>query len=137
MNNKRMGSMFEREFAKTLDKNGFWVHLIVPNADGQPADIIACKNKETHLIDCKVCSSLGFPLSRVEENQELAMRKFINRGKGQAWFALKFSDEIFMLDYTTMMQRKRYGEKRISIHYIREACDTLERWLYVRDSKNS
>ena len=72
--NKKIGNDFEREFAELLFEHGFWVHVFAQNKDGQPADIIAVKNKKAYLIDCKVCSTKkGFDISRMEENQDLSM----------------------------------------------------------------
>ena len=45
ISNKKLGNSFEEEFAELLYEHGFWVHLLQQNAAGQPADIIATKNK--------------------------------------------------------------------------------------------
>ena len=71
--NKKLGNGFETEFCEILSAHGFWVHNMAQNQAGQPADVIAVKSGHAYLIDCKVCSSKSFPLSRVEENQELSM----------------------------------------------------------------
>ena len=73
MNNKTLGNQFEQELCDRLSEYGFWVHCLAMNKAGQPADILAVKNKIAYLIDAKVCSSRGFALSRVEDNQEMAM----------------------------------------------------------------
>lgn len=99
MNNKKLGNDFERELSEILSGHGFWVHLLNANKSGQPADIIAVKNKKAYLIDAKVCSSRGFPLSRVEDNQDLAMDLWNDKGNGQGWFALKVKDQIYMIPH--------------------------------------
>ncbi len=99
MNNKKLGNEFERELCEILSGYGFWVHLLNANKSGQPADIIAVKNKKAYLIDAKVCSSRGFPLSRVEDNQDLAMDLWNDKGNGQGWFALKLKDQIYMIPH--------------------------------------
>ena len=65
MSNRKLGNSFEAELCEILFENGFWVHNLAQNQAGQPADIIAARNKVAYLIDCKVCSGNGFPLSRV------------------------------------------------------------------------
>ena len=65
MNNKKLGNSFETELCEILSKNGFWVHLLNANRAGQPADILAVRNKVSYLIDAKVCSEGKFPLSRI------------------------------------------------------------------------
>ena len=129
--NKHLGTLFEKELAKYLDEEGFWVHLLVQNANGQPADMIAVRNHKTYLIDAKVCSSVGFPLSRVEENQELAMTKFnIRNQDNNSWFALKFKDGIYMVDLSDMLYfKKEKGLSRLPLSTIKRSCYTLREWV--------
>ena len=103
ISNKKLGNSFEEEFAELLYEHGFWVHLLQQNSAGQPADIIATKNKTPLLIDCKQCTNNRFPLSRIEDNQHSAMDLWRDRGNGEPWFALKVHgvdtdrDYIFMI----------------------------------------
>lgn len=104
MTNKKLGNKFENELAETLyEEYGYWVHLLNQNKSGQPADIIAVKNKRSHLIDAKVCSKNNFRLNRIEENQHMAMKEWQERGNGVGWFALKVDSGIYMMPYTTLM----------------------------------
>lgn len=96
--NKKIGNDFEIEFCEMLYKEGFWVHNLAMNQAGQPADVIAVKNGKAHLIDCKVCTGKKFTLSRIEENQHLAMDLWWERGNGYGWFAIKIEDNIYMVD---------------------------------------
>ena len=91
MFNRQIGNKFEEEFAKKLYDHGYWVHRITQNASGQPADIIAIKGYSVSLIDCKVCTKDYLDLSRIEENQVLAMTLFDERTKrpSVSWFAIK------------------------------------------------
>ena len=108
VSNKKLGNSFEEEFAELLYEHGFWVHLLQQNAAGQPADIIATKNKTPLLIDCKECTNNRFPLSRIEDNQHSAMDLWRDRGNGEPWFALKVQgvdtdrDYIFMIPHLSM-----------------------------------
>lgn len=129
MNNKTLGNGFEAELGEKLSKYGFWVHLLNANKAGQPADIIAVKNKVAYLIDAKVCSSKGFALSRVEENQELAMTLWNERGNGQGWFALKVpTDEIYMLPHFCIQAYKN-RQSILSFSEIHELGKPLGKWV--------
>ena len=114
--NKSSGNRFEQEFAEFLDRNGFWCHVLQQNKSGQPADIIAVKGDYHCLIDCKeVSTSKGFVLSRAEENQRLAMKKFMERGKHIGWFAVKFPDgDIRMISNVSVRMAELNGIKAIS-----------------------
>lgn len=90
MSNKSIGNQFEQDLAKMLADAGFWVHVLQQNKAGQPADLIVAKGRYATLIDCKVISTEnGFPLSRVEENQKLAMASFCKRTGIPCWFAFR------------------------------------------------
>lgn len=123
MSNKSDGNTFEKEFAELLGQNGFWVHNLQQNVFGQPADIIAARNGKTFLIDCKVCANDTFCLSRIEENQALAMNHWQKCGNGTGWFALKFTSEIYMVPYPIFKLYKEkkgnitLGEKDIKRHF--------------------
>lgn len=128
MTNKKLGNDFEQELCEKLSEYGFWVHCMTQNKAGQPADIIAVKDKRAYLIDAKVCSSRGFALSRVEENQDLAMDLWNQCGNGQGWFALKVSDEIYMIPHlciTSYMARK----SSLNIEEIKTLGKSLETWV--------
>ena len=129
MNNKTLGNGFEAELSEKLSEYGFWVHLLNANRAGQPADILAVRNKEAHLIDAKVCSSKGFALSRVEENQELAMNLWNERGNGQGWFALQVpTGEIYMIPHICMIGLKR-AQSSLSFTEIAMFGKPLEKWV--------
>lgn len=129
MTNKKLGNDFEQELCEKLSEYGFWVHSLAMNKAGQPADIIAVRNKEAHLIDAKVCSSRGFALSRVEENQELAMELWKESGNGEGWFAIKLpAGEIYMIPHILIQAHKR-RQASLSFSDIHANCLTLEKWV--------
>jgi archaeal holliday junction resolvase (hjc) len=128
MSNKKTGNDFEKKFCEILSERGFWVHNFAQNQDGQPADVIAVKNDTPYLIDCKVCKKGIFQLSRLEENQILSMRYWLDTGNDDAWFALKVNDDILMITY----RRAMYAKERQSIlntDEIYERGVLLEDWL--------
>lgn len=102
MSNKKLGNSFEAELCEILAKEGFWAHNLAQNSAGQPADVIAVKDGEAFLIDCKVCSQGKFQYSRIEENQDLSMELWHDCGNGYGWFALKFDTGIYMVDRASL-----------------------------------
>lgn len=129
MTNKKLGNDFEQEVCEILSKHGFWTHNMAMNKSGQPADIIAVRNKTAYLIDAKVCSSRGFALSRMEENQDLAMELWKECGNGQGWFALKVpTGEIYMIPHLNI---KAYQQRQsvLSFNEIHELGKPIERWV--------
>ena len=129
MTNKKIGNDFEQELCEILAGYGFWTHNMAMNKSGQPADIIAVKNKVAYLIDAKVCSSRGFALSRMEENQELSMELWGECGNGQGWFALKVpTNEIYMISLITM-QAYKHGQAYLSFSEIHDLGKPLGKWV--------
>lgn len=106
MSNKKIGNDFENEFGEILSENGFWVHNFAQNQAGQPADVIAVRDGGSFLIDCKVCITGRFQLNRIEENQQLAMKHWVDMGNEEAWFALKIENSIVMMRYSDLMLLK-------------------------------
>ena len=132
MSNKKLGNQFEAELCEILSKQGFWVHNLAQNSAGQPADVIAVKEGEAFLIDCKVCSNGKFQYSRIEENQDLSMDLWKECGNGHGWFALKFATAIYMVS--------RDSIRNCSNHYPAMGLEqahmygfTLEEWLWYRE----
>ena len=129
MSNKKLGNDFEQELCEELSKYGFWTHNMAMNKSGQPADIIAVKNKVAYLIDAKVCSSRGFALSRVEENQTLAMELWKECGNGQGWFALKLpTNDIYMLPHICI-QAYANLQAYLSFSEIHDLGKPLGKWV--------
>ena len=131
MSNKALGNSFEEELCEILSSYGFWSHNMAQKKSGQPADIIAVRNKVSHLIDAKVCSNNEFPFSRIEENQDLAMELWKECGNGIGWFALKIRDtdnQIYMISHYTM-KAYRNQQKSLSAKEIFELGIPIERWV--------
>lgn len=130
MTNKKLGNGFEQELCEKLFEYGFWVHCLTQNKAGQPADIIAVRNKQAYLIDAKVVNSVrGFALSRVEDNQALAMDLWNMQGNGQGWFAFKLqTDEIYMLPHFCV-RAYMVKQSTLSVREIKTLGKTLEKWV--------
>ena len=130
MSNKKSGNQFETELCEILSMYGFWCHNLAQNSAGQPADVIAVKNGRAYLIDCKVCSTdKGFALSRMEENQDMAMELWNECGNGQGWFAMKLpTDDIIMLPHFDI-KACRNTQSYLSPGEIFELGKPLEKWV--------
>lgn len=128
MNNKKLGSGFEQALCETLSKHGFWCHLLNANKAGQPADIIAVKNGKAYLIDAKVCTNGTFPLSRVEENQDLAMELWKECGNGEGWFALEVDGNVYMICHYVIKAYKSQ-QKTLSKKVIFDLGIPFEKWV--------
>lgn len=126
--NRAVGNAFEQELCEKLFEYGFWSHNMTQNNSGQPADVIAVKNKVAHLIDAKDCSSKGFDLRRIEENQITAMQLWSECGNGQAWFALKVDDGVYMLSYSSIMVLRK-SQSSIPLSVIPKIAYSLEEWV--------
>lgn len=66
---KALGNATEKRVLEWLKENGYWAHLMIQGANGQPCDIIAVKDGKATLIDAKHCATKRFALSRIEANQ--------------------------------------------------------------------
>ena len=131
--NKKLGNKFEKELSEILYNAGYWVHLLNQNKNGQPADIIAVKNKKAYLIDAKVCSLEKFAFKRVEENQRLSMQMFIECGNTTPYFALKARNEIYMLSYKTIRDLIKQGKKQLNFEEINKYGTRLSTWLRIKE----
>ena len=127
--NKKLGNDFEQELCEVFADAGYWTHNFANRKNGQPADIIAVKNGKAYLIDAKECTREIFPLKRMEYNQELSMGLWIECGNIEPYFALKARNEIYMVDYTTVMNLIREGKKQLNLEDMNKYGIRLATWL--------
>ena len=107
MNNKKLGTEFEREVCDILNRNGYWVHFITPDARGaQPFDIIAVKNGNAYAIDCKTCAAKSFNISRLEDNQIMAFEKWMACGNTIPCIFVKHDGHIQVINYAELKELK-------------------------------
>ena len=130
MINKKLGNDFEQELCQILADAGYWTHNFASKKNGQPADIIAVKNGEAYLIDAKECTREIFPLKRMEYNQELSMGLWIECGNTEPFFALKARNEVYMVDYTTIMELICNGKKQLNLEDMNKYGMRLDTWLW-------
>ena len=132
MSNKKLGNSFEAELCEKLAEEGFWAHNLAQNAAGQPADIIAVKQGEAFLIDCKVCSQGKFQYSRIEENQDLSMDLWRDCGNGKGLFALKFDTGIYIVDRESIRNCSHHHPAMTAELADMYGC-SLEEWLWYNE----
>lgn len=138
--NRTNGGRFEQELAGMLYRDGFWVHVLQQNKSGQPADIIAVDGHLAMLIDAKVVSgNEGFPLRRVEENQQYAMKRFTTLTGKTCWFAVKMpGGDVRMLSSVFVFSMIDNGFNTISDAFLRETALSYREWLLkVREPKET
>lgn len=132
MNNKQAGNNFEREFCEQLARDKFWAHFMGGSKNGQPADIIAVRNEHAYLIDTKDCQNDRFVLSRIENNQDMAMRYWEMCGNNQGIFALNTSKGVYMLRYGVVQVLEIAGIKSLNMQAIEQYCTPYEEWRLAR-----
>lgn len=116
MNNKRLGTAFEREVCELLSHNGYWVHFISPDSRGaQPFDIIAVKNGRAVAIDCKTCAASRITLTRLEDNQVLAFEKWLKCGNDMPLIFIKHQEKIYVVEYSDLKEKKSV---QLTEHYM-------------------
>lgn len=109
MNNKIIGNKFEKELAEILSKEGYWVTSITPkqHIGSQPCDLIAIKNNKTILIDCKTSKTHLFPISRIEENQWQAYKKYKKCGNKNFVIAIKYENKIYIIPLDIIKKERK------------------------------
>ena len=130
--NKKLDNDFEQELCEILADAGYWTHNFANRKNGQPADIIAVKNRIAFLIDAKVCTYEVFPFRRIEDNQQLAMDMWIECGNITPFFALKARNEVYMVGYSTIKELMRKGKKQLNLEDMNKYGTRLATWLRIR-----
>ena len=117
MNNKVNGTNKERELCLMLTDWGFWAHRLVDRINGQPFDIIAVRNDTAVALDSKVCEHGVFLFSRVEPNQETAMRLWKKRASSFVGFAIYdcIAEEWRYLPYDKYVEMKGEGLRQVHV----------------------
>lgn len=133
MSNKSVGTKFERDFAQMLSDAGFWVHCLKDNQNGQPFDVIAAKDGQAYVFDCKDCAGGYFNLSRMEENQRNAMKLWAITGNNPGLFALRVSGFVYLVPHRMLEILMQNGQKSINLQEIGKYGQPLDRWLKSKE----
>ena len=123
MNNQQRGKEFEKKFIKWLSRCGCWAHFMNPAPDGsQPFDIIALAPTITpgcavvHAFDCKTLDGDRFPLSRIEENQEMAFTALNRIGVHNTYFVIDCGNNLCrLIPSQAAIEAKKKGKKSIMV----------------------
>lgn len=100
MNNKKIGSDFEKEMSEILTGMGFWVHFMSPAPDGsQPCDLIFAKNGQCYIADCKTSSKNKFGIERLEYNQIFSFERWMACGNNEPGIFVKCRGAIYNVPY--------------------------------------
>lgn len=129
INNKKSGTSFEYDFVQFLSHEGFWVHRLQDNQNGQPFDVIAAKDGKAYVFDCKDCKNDMFPLSRVEENQYNAMMLWQECGNTEGMFAMQTSKGIRIIQLSALTFLKAKGIKTVNKNDLLWYSKSLRKWL--------
>lgn len=106
MNNKKLGSQWEKDFCKMLADDGFWVHFITPDLRGaQPFDVIAVKDGMAYCYDCKTCAANTFNISRLEDNQVMAFEKWVACGNSNPNIAVLHKNKVYIISYAHLKEQ--------------------------------
>ena len=108
MNNKSIGTEFERQMCELFAQNGYWVHFISPDSRGsQPFDIIAVKDGHSVVFDCKTCKDHIFRIDRLEDNQLMAFEKWLMCGNSMPFVAIEHKTAVYMIDYSRLKKERK------------------------------
>lgn len=110
MNNKKLGTDFEREVVEYIRGSGAWVHFLTPDERGaQPFDIIAVRNGCAVAVECKTLTEKRryFTIDRLEENQIMAFEKWMSCGNQSPLIFIKYGDCIKVITYEELKEHGR------------------------------
>lgn len=110
MNNKKLGTAFERFVCADFAHRGYWTHFITPDMRGsQPFDIIVVKNNKAIAVECKTLDAKEhyFPITRLEDNQLMAFKRWMACGNDTPIIVISWRGKIYWIPYTTLEKEKR------------------------------
>lgn len=124
MNNKKLGTAFEREVVSLLSQNGYWVHFITPDASGsQPFDIIASMSDYPFVADCKTSATKWFSISRLEENQKMAFELWLKKGNTRALIFVKYKSKIYAIPYIVLQGTQKINLEKAGLWFYADTCE--------------
>lgn len=114
MNNKKSGNKFERDLCNKFFENGIWSRLEYPAEDGsQPFDVKAIYRHNIYVFECKDCKNGYFDLSRIEDNQQVALELLSeNMLSCNILFAFQFGDEWLFVEADDILYELNFERKK-------------------------
>lgn len=127
----KIGTQFEKNLAKLLQKYKFWVYNMPVKTNGQPCDIVAIRKNIAFLIDSKHVDTnkVSFTFDRIEPNQIAALAYAYNyAGIQNVGFAIYFERdrEWYWLSYQTFLYMHNLGEKSANKSLLQKFVEVLD-----------
>lgn len=121
MVNKKSGSLFEKKLCEELGKNKIWSRLEYPAEDGsQPFDVKAIYRGRFYAFECKDCVNGYFTLNRIEDNQEIALKKLSENLKfHHIFFAFNYKGSWSFVSAIDILKLKQAGRKTINLEHLK------------------
>lgn len=97
-----LGKRFEQDLCRYFSKQDYYVIYNEKGVTGsQPCDLVIIKGNIATMIDCKnIENETGmFPISRIEENQYLAYKRFKECGNSNFILAIKNNNNVYFIDF--------------------------------------
>lgn len=110
MNNKQLGTQFERKVCEVLKNRGYWVHFLSPDSRGaQPFDIIAVRYGVADAIECKTLapSKRYFSIDRLEDNQVSAFEYWVQKNGREPYVYVEHGRDVHVIGWYELKQRRR------------------------------
>ena len=117
MNNKKLGTAFEKMIVKELADTGAWVHFLTPDERGaQPFDIITVKNNVAIAIECKTLTTdkRYFTINRLEANQIFAFERWLSAGNASPMILVEYGDKYVWIPYVELKEKKRIDMREVT-----------------------
>lgn len=109
---KSAGRAFEDRIIRDLRRRGWWTYLTPNTISGQPFDIIAISQTTGIAIEVKHLNGYRFDLSRVEPNQRIALKDFMDKGN-DAFFVIGTEMDAYVVNAEDILDCQ---DKSIDIH---------------------
>lgn len=96
------GKNFEKQLCKHFSERGYYVlYMEKSTAGAQPCDIVIIKHNIATLIEAKnLDNQTGiFTLSRIEQNQRLAFKKFKSCENTNFILAINWNGGVYLIDF--------------------------------------
>ena len=102
---KALVNATEKRVLEWLKENGYWAHLMLQGANGQPCDIIAVKEGKATLIDAKHCATKRFSLSRIEANQATSF-DYAKKFGMECAFVCEHEGKLYVLKWDDVLRQR-------------------------------
>lgn len=112
-----VGKQFEEDLCEFFAKIDFYaIYNNRNNSGAQPFDILVIERNQAYAYECKNLENKNglFPISRVEENQLLAYKRFKECGNNNMYLAILWNDNVYFINFDLLC----YFDKHINLKNI-------------------